>query len=373
MATLTRKSPAGAHKPFANYSHVVTTQGANKLVFCAGQVAADSTGKVLPPDDFAAQTKMVMENLKLALAEGGASLRSATTMLRSRSVIRLARILRHKFAGQKQMIRIPTALVIIAILSTSVAFGQNIGINDIYTARASVTGKDERNRPLGFRLCFEEVLVKSTGDARILLDHRVAAFTANAAQNISTFSYRDLLEGLPIHDEQGTYDRPYILTCQFNPEKINHILSALGRKPWLGVRPRVVMVLVVHTHKETNLLARNGPFDPAMRESLDDASYRYGLTVVLPTMGELHDFRNPVLKSKGPDDRFSKIAASTGAGVILLGDLQWSDAALGWIAAWTLKTDKKRYQWSIKGVNFDEAFRNAVRGTAGILAGYGNP
>src|SRR5262249_60457501 len=73
MATLTRKSPQGAHKPFAHYSHVVTAQGANKLVFCAGQVAADPTGKVLPPDDFAAQTKMVMENLRLALADGCAT------------------------------------------------------------------------------------------------------------------------------------------------------------------------------------------------------------------------------------------------------------------------------------------------------------
>jgi 2-iminobutanoate/2-iminopropanoate deaminase len=75
MATLARKSPSGAHKPFANYSHVVTAEGASKLVFCAGQVAADAAGKVLPPDDFAAQTKMVMENLSLALAEGGASLK----------------------------------------------------------------------------------------------------------------------------------------------------------------------------------------------------------------------------------------------------------------------------------------------------------
>jgi 2-iminobutanoate/2-iminopropanoate deaminase len=63
MATLTRKSPAAAHKPFAHYSHIVTAQGANKLVFCAGQVA----------DDFAAQTKMDMENLRLALADGGAA------------------------------------------------------------------------------------------------------------------------------------------------------------------------------------------------------------------------------------------------------------------------------------------------------------
>ena len=75
MATLTRKSPAKTHKPFANYSHVVTAQGASKLVFCAGQVAAEPSGKVLPPDDFAAQTKMVMENLMLALAEGGANLK----------------------------------------------------------------------------------------------------------------------------------------------------------------------------------------------------------------------------------------------------------------------------------------------------------
>ncbi|HEY3224690.1 MAG TPA: RidA family protein, partial [Pseudolabrys sp.] len=75
MATLTRKSSANAHKPLANYSHVVTAQGANKLVFCAGQVAADPAGKVLPPDDFGAQTKMVMANLVLALEEGGASLK----------------------------------------------------------------------------------------------------------------------------------------------------------------------------------------------------------------------------------------------------------------------------------------------------------
>jgi len=78
MATLTRKSSAKAHKPFANYSHVVTAQGASKLVFCAGQVAADPTGKVLPPDNFGAQTKMVMKNLKNALAAGGAKLSDVT-------------------------------------------------------------------------------------------------------------------------------------------------------------------------------------------------------------------------------------------------------------------------------------------------------
>ena len=68
MAKITRLNPEGIAKPFANYSHVVTAEGAQKLVFCAGQVAADADGKVLPPDDFDAQAKMVMENLTKALA-----------------------------------------------------------------------------------------------------------------------------------------------------------------------------------------------------------------------------------------------------------------------------------------------------------------
>jgi 2-iminobutanoate/2-iminopropanoate deaminase len=74
MAKLSRVNPDGVHKPFAGYSHVVTAEGAQKLVFCAGQVAADADGKVLPPDDFEAQTRMVMDNLTKALAAGGAKL-----------------------------------------------------------------------------------------------------------------------------------------------------------------------------------------------------------------------------------------------------------------------------------------------------------
>lgn len=74
MAKLARSNPDGLHKPFSNYSHVVTAEGAQRLVFCAGQVAADADGTVLPPDDFDAQARLVMANLEKALAAGGAKL-----------------------------------------------------------------------------------------------------------------------------------------------------------------------------------------------------------------------------------------------------------------------------------------------------------
>ncbi len=78
MAKITRTNPDGIAKPFAAYSHVVTAENAKKLVFCAGQVAADPDGKVLPPDDFDAQARMVMQNLTRALAAGGATLADVT-------------------------------------------------------------------------------------------------------------------------------------------------------------------------------------------------------------------------------------------------------------------------------------------------------
>ena len=78
MAKISRISPEGIHKPFASYSHVVTAEGAQMLVFCAGQVHAGPDGKVLPPDDFDAQVKLVMQNLTNALAAGGAKLSDVT-------------------------------------------------------------------------------------------------------------------------------------------------------------------------------------------------------------------------------------------------------------------------------------------------------
>jgi 2-iminobutanoate/2-iminopropanoate deaminase len=78
MAKISRINPDAVGKPLANYSHVVTAEGMQKLVFCGGQVAANADGKILPPDDFDAQAKMVMENLVKALAAGGAKISDVT-------------------------------------------------------------------------------------------------------------------------------------------------------------------------------------------------------------------------------------------------------------------------------------------------------
>ena len=58
--------------PAAGYSQVaVVTKG--RLIYIAGQVAMDSSGKLVGPGDFRAQVKQTFENLKAALAAGGAT------------------------------------------------------------------------------------------------------------------------------------------------------------------------------------------------------------------------------------------------------------------------------------------------------------
>jgi hypothetical protein len=271
------------------------------------------------------------------------------------------------------MVKLTIALWVIVALWSDVSIAQPDSLDDVYTTRAVVTGKDERNRPLGFKLCFEDVLVKASGDASIVSDSRFETLAASAGQYVSTFSYRDRLEGKPVHDEQGTYDRPFFLTCHFDPQKIDSILKTLGRKPWLAHRPRLTMLVVVHGRTNDGMLSSDGAFDPDMREALANAARRYGLPVGLPSVATLQSNQISTDTAAIAPDRLLRVAELSASELPLVGDLQWSDAALGWVAVWSLEASGRRYRWSVSGVNYDEAFRNAVRGAARALSGNGEP
>jgi hypothetical protein len=274
----------------------------------------------------------------------------------------------------RSAVKLTIALWAFLVLSTGVSVAQLDVLDDIYMTRAVVTGKDERNRPLGFKLCFEDVLVKVSGDVSILSVSRFDALAADAGQYVATFSYRDRLEGKPVHDEQGTYDRPHFLTCHFDPQKIDGALKTLGRKPWLGHRPRLVMLLVVHGRTNSGVLSSDGVFDPDMREALVNAAQRYGVPVSLPSVATLQSNQiSTDTAAIAPNDRLLRVAQLSNSESPLVGDLRWSDAALGWVATWSLEVSGRRYRWSVSGVNYDEAFRNAVRGAARILSGNGKP
>jgi uncharacterized protein len=282
--------------------------------------------------------------------------------------------LKANIVGKRYVVKLAIALLAFVVLWTDASIAQQYSLDDLYTTRAVVTGKDERNRPLGFRLCFEDVHIKVSGDAGVVSDSRFENLAASAGQYVSTFSYRDRLEGKPVHDEQGTYDRPFYLTCHFDSQKIDGVLKTLGRRPWLGDGPRLLLLVVVQGSTNSGVLSGDGAFDPDMREALASAAQRYGLPVNLPSVAVLQSNQISIdTAAITTGDRLSNITESSNSKFPLVGDLQWSDSALGWVAAWSLNESGPWHHWSVSGVNYDEAFRSAVRGAARVLSGTGEP
>jgi hypothetical protein len=73
----------------------------------------------------------------------------------------------------RDMVKLTIALLVFVALWIDTSIAQPDSLDDVYTTRAVVTGKDETNRPLGFRLCFEDVLIKVSGDASIVSGLRI--------------------------------------------------------------------------------------------------------------------------------------------------------------------------------------------------------
>src|SRR5215471_21159281 len=45
-------------------------------------------------------------------------------------------------------------------------------------------------------------------------------------------------------------------------------------------------------------------------------------------------------------DRLLRVTEMSDSELPLVGDLRWSDAALGWVATWSLDASGRRYRWS---------------------------
>lgn len=254
------------------------------------------------------------------------------------------------------------------------AAAPNEGGGDLYTSDAIVTGTGEKNRQIGFRECLTEVLVKVSGDQSLLTQPNLAPLLDRAGGFVATFSYRDRLEGIPIHDEQGTHDRPHDLTCRFEPATVDRLLQVLGRKPWLSPRPRLAFVLGVRDRTRLFMLTADGTESPYMAQSLQAATIPLALAAKLPQGAILAEERLDFAAfAAAAPARLQALAGRMGAEVTLAGTLTWSDAARGWIADWRLIAAGSVFRWRISGVSFDDAFRNAIRGAAQILSGNGTP
>ena len=75
VANVRFSNPKTMAKP-PGYTYVVEATGPNRLIFIAGQLGLDLDNKLVgAPGDFRAQAEKAIENLKLALADVGATIK----------------------------------------------------------------------------------------------------------------------------------------------------------------------------------------------------------------------------------------------------------------------------------------------------------
>lgn len=244
---------------------------------------------------------------------------------------------------------------------------------DLYRGRTIVTGIKDETRIPAAPICLLEVLAKASGDARLLADPRAQAVAATATLHAVEYAYRDRLALRQIHDEQGTRDRPYFLTVTFDTQRVEALLKTLDRKPWT-TRPNLALFLAVDNNANHYVLSGDGTFGRDQRESLAAASWESGMPVTLPSEADLvkEGLTADVLAATDPA-KLEMVTRGMGADLVLLGTLVWNKGALGWAAEWKLFDGKDLHRWKIKDVTFDDAFRNALRGSALILSGNGKP
>lgn len=246
--------------------------------------------------------------------------------------------------------------------------------SDLYRGRTIVTGIKDETRIPAAPICLLEVLAKVSGDARLLRDPRAKEVAAWATLHAIEYSYRDRYALRQIHDEQGTRDRPYYLTVTFDPQRVDAALKTLGRKPWTAARPRLALFLAVQNGPTLYVLSSDGQHGRDQRESLEAVSWQIGMPVVLPDEAALiKEGLNAETLAVADLAKLAALTKSMSADLAVVGTLAWNKGTLGWTASWQLLDQETHHRWEIRDVNFDDAFRNVLRGSAQILSGNGEP
>jgi hypothetical protein len=272
-----------------------------------------------------------------------------------------------RYAPVRYVLTLAVAVVAVAGFGRAVA-----AADDLYRAQAFVTGQGETERARGFALCLEAVLVKVSGDPRLTHDRAVAALTGQAQRFVVGFDYHDRMSGIPVHDEQGTRDRPFDLTVTFDPKKIDGALRSLGRTPWPQPRPRLAVILGIRDATASYVLSEDGERGLGQRQSLAAVAAKRGLPLVLPSTARLaaeHVAYDRLARLSS--SRLSAIAKASGGDAALTGTLVWTEAARGWATHWRLSWRGREHRWNIAGVSFDDAFRNGIDHAVAILSGHG--
>src|SRR4029077_15814031 len=101
--------------------------------------------------------------------------------------------------------------------------------------------------------------------------------------------------------------------------------------------------------------------------SLATVAREFAMTVRIPSEAELAAWGVTLGQFPSP-----KVTSTSGQAIVAA-TLEFKEELPGWVGTWHLRWREVDYSWSISGVNFDEAFRDVVRGVMRVASGHDGP
>jgi len=237
-------------------------------------------------------------------------------------------------------------------------------VENLYGSQAIVTGTEEPERTRGFGAALRDVLVKLTGNATLARDRRLDALCAQPHRFVDHFEYEDRMKNIPVHDEQGTRERPHYLRVVFKKTEIDAALRRLHLPKWGPDRPLIAVWLGIRTARASYVLTSSGPNGYGQRAVLVETAVRRGLAIWLPPAGQSAVQFDQV--AAGNIEALK--AASPETGALLVGTLSIAPGGY-WDIAWTLHHSTEAENWTLSNVSFDRALEDGLQTSALILSG----
>jgi len=238
-------------------------------------------------------------------------------------------------------------------------------ISKPYFAQTIVTGTVEPERTRGFQAGLRDVFVKLTGDVALAESPLLEPATSDPHRFVESFEYEDRMKGIPVHDEQGTRERPHFLRINFKPEEIEKELKRLNLARWSTDRPILAVWLGVEAANGRYVLEASGYRGFGQRSVIVETAERRGIPIVLPSG---HDAAMHVDFDNIENKNIQKLKATApSVDAVLCGVLSVNENGywnMDWVFAW-----KDRSQtWSLQNVSFDTALKDGLHTYAEILS-----
>lgn len=255
------------------------------------------------------------------------------------------------------MLRVLYTVCLLVVSGAMLTAAARTNEDALYKAETIVTGTIEPERSRGFAAGALQVLVKLTGQPQLAQTSAAAELQKQAGTMVVEFSYEDRMKNIPVHDEQGTRERPHFLRMRFDRQKFDQALADAGFVKWTGRRPMLAVWLGIRDARDDYILSRDGDRAYGQRAVLDDASRLRAIPIILPGAEQIAisfaDIEN------GNRKAIETASVERGADAVLYGLLEL-DGNGYWNCRWSAYGEDMDIGWSLAGITFDHALKDGI-------------